>query len=60
MQQAALQSLARPRGLEPVQCLLAIASMLILFCRVLFSIAGLLLFFLFDQLSANECLKLSV
>ncbi|MGK5047390.1 phosphoethanolamine transferase [Janthinobacterium sp. GB4P2] len=34
--------------------------MLILFCRVLFSVAGLLLFFLFDQLSANECLKLSV
>ena len=34
--------------------------MLILFCRVLFSIAGLLLFFLFDQLSANECLKLCV
>ncbi|QYG07681.1 phosphoethanolamine transferase [Janthinobacterium sp. PAMC25594] len=34
--------------------------MLILFCRVLLSIAGLLLFFLFDQLSANECLKLCV
>ena len=34
--------------------------MLILFCRVLSSIAGLLLFFLFDQLSANECLKLGV
>ena len=34
--------------------------MLILFCRVLPSMAGLLLFFLFDQLSANECLKLSV
>lgn len=34
--------------------------MLILFCRVLSSIAGLLVFFLCDQLSANECLKLSV
>ncbi|MEM8519603.1 phosphoethanolamine transferase [Janthinobacterium sp. CAN_S7] len=34
--------------------------MLILFCRVLSSIAGLLLFYLFDQLSANELLKLSV
>ena len=34
--------------------------MLILCCRVLFSIAGLLLCILFAQLSANECLKLCV
>lgn len=43
-----------------VDYLLPVASMLILFCRVLLSIAGLLLFLVFDQLSPNECLKLSV
>ena len=32
--------------------------MRILFCRVLLSVAGLLVFFLSDQISANECLKL--
>ncbi|MDN2710209.1 phosphoethanolamine transferase [Janthinobacterium sp. SUN118] len=34
--------------------------MLILFCRVLLSIAGLFVFFLLDQLSANEFAKLGV
>ena len=34
--------------------------MRILFCRVLLSVAGLLVFFLSDQLSANECIKLGV
>ncbi len=54
-------TIAGPSARACLPCIPTIyCPMLILFCRVLLSIAGLLLFFLFDQLSANECLKLCV